>query len=351
LDERDWMKNVTVLSGERGAPDELVDNSRNVVTGAEGARLDGLTITRGYARGATGGAYHGAGLVVWDAAMEVAHCAFVDNHTADGSELGGDMGESGGCGGAISTTGSLVVEDCTFVDNSTGAGAWNFIQGGQGGDGGAICTNDSLFVYGSSFIGNTAGPGGDADNFGSRGGSGGAIYALGLYLTIHDSTFYDNTTGEGGTGTLTGADGGGGGAVVGLVSDLSVVGNHSVLWGNIATTSPELFADPGMGGPFTSLELHYNDVQGGCVEAMDQAVDCGEGNLDVDPGFVDAAAGNLRLMAASPLRDQGESLFMPLDELDLDGEGNEFDETWSQDLDGNPRPVGAEVDPGAYELQ
>ncbi|MDC7221157.1 MAG: right-handed parallel beta-helix repeat-containing protein [Spirochaetales bacterium] len=58
-DERDWEKNVTVLSGEIGMPRRQDDNIKTVVKAAN-AVLDGFTITGGYGSG-SGGQAAGAG--------------------------------------------------------------------------------------------------------------------------------------------------------------------------------------------------------------------------------------------------------------------------------------------------
>jgi PKD repeat protein len=60
----------------------------------------------------------------------------------------------------------------------------------------------------------------------------------------------------------------------------------------------------------------------------------GEGNLNEDPRFIDAAAGNFHLQYVSPCVDTGTADGAPAD-----------------DLDNNPRPVGSGFDMGAYEVQ
>jgi predicted outer membrane repeat protein len=76
----------------------------------------------------------------------------------------------------------------------------------------------------------------------------------------------------------------------------------------------------------------------------------GAGNLDLDPQFVDAANGNLRLRYNSPAIHTGDTAAVPTDTLDLDGDGV-LSETLPFDLDGSPRVIGDQVDMGAYELK
>ena len=61
----------------------------------------------------------------------------------------------------------------------------------------------------------------------------------------------------------------------------------------------------------------------------------GTGNVTGDPQFVDAGAGNYRLMPASPCIDAGDNGLVQ----------------WDEDLDGNQRIVYGMVDMGAYEAQ
>ena len=49
-DQRDFSRNVTVLSGDIGKADDNSDNSYHVVIGADDATMDGFTITGGSAR-------------------------------------------------------------------------------------------------------------------------------------------------------------------------------------------------------------------------------------------------------------------------------------------------------------
>ncbi|MCK4723846.1 MAG: hypothetical protein KAT75_11095, partial [Dehalococcoidia bacterium] len=46
-DQRDWVNNITVLSGDIGKPGDKDSNSYHVVVGADNATIDGFTITHG----------------------------------------------------------------------------------------------------------------------------------------------------------------------------------------------------------------------------------------------------------------------------------------------------------------
>jgi hypothetical protein len=71
-------------------------------------------------------------------------------------------------------------------------------------------------------------------------------------------------------------------------------------------------------------------------------------DLFADPLYVDPSAGNFRLQAGSPAVNTGDSLDLPLDELDLDHDGD-VTEPVSTDFDGNPRILSGEVDRGTGE--
>src|SRR5690606_33378344 len=100
----------------------------------------------------------------------------------------------------------------------------------------------------------------------------------------------------------------------------------NIFWGNDN-------ADLGVVGNTASQnDCGYNDVG-----VWDDVIVCnGSGVVQVDPGFVDPAAGDFRLFADSPLIDIGcqPSQCAALPDIDLDGV---------------PRPQGDGYDIGAYE--
>ena len=100
------------------------------------------------------------------------------------------------------------------------------------------------------------------------------------------------------------------------------------------------------GNPDNLVSVFNSDVG-----ALDPSIP-GADNVDVDPSFVNAAAGNYRLTVTSPLLNAGSHAapnLPPPDSFDLDGDGNTTELT--PDLDRHPRVVNGVIDLGAYENQ
>ena len=198
LGERDWVKNLTILSGDIGTPGDPSDNSYHVFyhpAGTDldvGAILDGFTITGGYADGEEdphregGGMYNdssspvlrnvtfagnwaeerGGGIYNFRSSPELTDCTFGGNETyydAGGGIYNYDKS-------------SPELTDCTFKDNSAGSyggGIHNeadsspavsgctFTGNSAEYSGGAICNdNSSPAVSGCDFESNSARNGG-----------------------------------------------------------------------------------------------------------------------------------------------------------------------------------------------
>jgi hypothetical protein len=205
------------------------------------------------------------------------------------------------CAGSSSPT----IRDCTLT--GSWAGCW----------GGALCasSNSHPTIDRCTITGNHS----DDD--------GGGLFAWnGSTLTIVDSMIVGNTsritggaiTNFGGlvtveNSTIAGNDGPVGAAIYGW----NMVITNTIIWGNTGD-------DVQIQG---SPEVTYSNVQGGFP---------GVGNMDVDPGFVDAAAGDFTLGHGSAMIDQGDPAFVA--------------DAGATDIEGDPRVVGTRVDIGADEV-
>ena len=184
-------------------------------------------------------------------------------------------------GGMANWGGAPTVTNCTFSENLTP---------GQGG-GMSNVYSSSPTVTNCTF----------RDNWSINDRGGGLSAWVGSSPTVANCTFTENT---------------GGGMWMKLNSWMTVT--NCILWNN---TPNELLG--------VIPTVTYSDVKGGIA---------GEGNIDVDPQFVDPNNGDYHLLPGSPCIDAADNTGVPADTQDLDGDGN-TDEPVPVDLDGNPRFV------------
>ena len=351
------------------------DNSFHVVTGTgadEPAVLDGFVITGGYANGAgtaDGGGMLNAGdnntvahptvincMFEWNFAsrnggglynsrgdLTLSNCTFRHNHAnaiegSSASELGG--------GGMYNFNANPVMSDCTFSLNTTaahGAGLHNYngsptiihchfdenktMGTGSNSNGGGMFTRErgSPVIMNCTFTGNFAKWGGGMHIVhGSEpiiincafSGNVGVVSSAGISLnaggtgttTIINCTVSGNSTASTGIGAGIDARGS---------SNLNL--KNCVLWGNTSGGMSDRRAQ------ITSNQVP--DISHSCVQG---GWDEGIGNIDLDPLFLDAdgpddiigtADDDLRLAPSSPCIDTGETVWLPADTADLDGDG------------------------------
>lgn len=321
----------------------------------DGAALSGFTLTNGTASSG-GGAYCAS------TAATISNCVLSGN-------------SAGGNGGGAFCAGEL--HQCTLTGNSAmggGGAAWvslyNCLLSGNSastnGGGVLACT-----LYDCSLVNNSAG----------LDGGGGAFDS-----TLYDCTLSGNwSSGNGGGAkggtlyncTLTGnwSEGGGGGICAGTLhyctlTDNTAAGGGGAAWSTLYTSlltdntannnggesldctlynctmvNNSAGSSGGGGaclGSLCNCIVYDNSSAGGSNYLNATFLNCctaplpsGNGNIAANPMFVNLAAGNLRLLAASPCVNTGTNQgWMAIDVLDLDG---------------NPRIADAVVDMGAYE--
>ncbi len=250
-------------------------------------------------------------------------------------------------GGAIDMQSGGAISHCVFLQNGTSS-TW--------GGGGAIQVGDSTTVTDCLFAGNTATNGG-AIQIASNGAG-----PMPGPLVIAGCTFSGNSATQSG------------GAIAVLAGQNRQIAN-CVMWNDVAPNGGEiaLLAPPAYSSTLV-VNVGYSDVMGGQagVYVHYGILNWGAGNLALDPKFVDpdgpdndptTFADNVyRLQTSSPCLDAGDNTAVPLDSVDVDGDGitNELDPL---DLNSKPRfkdlPYAPDVgngspplvDLGCYERQ
>lgn len=285
--QRNFMINSTILSGEIGSETTAKDNSYHIVVfvGVNNTtRLDGFTITAGNANLTT------------ESTQPLPQNAFLPVSVNDGGGIALDEGSA------------PIITNCNIIDNKG-------IMGG-----GLFATNGSNpTLLNCKFMGNQATFGGGAYHLGSsptyqnvifsgNKATGGAIYNNGANPIITNATIVGN--------------GGNNGAVFNSKS-IPVIKN-SIIFGN------------GMSLNDNQSIITYSIVEGGYV---------GAGNLNLNPQFINMTPsglaptinGNNSVMNTSPTIDGGENGTISLVDKDVDGNLRRFN--------------GGIVDMGAYEFQ
>ena len=281
LDQRDWVANITILDGHDSAGTFQV---YHVVTGSNDAIIDGFTITGGNADVAGGPDNRGGGMINESSSPTVFNCTFDNNYAVT-------------YGGAVlNDLNSAEFVNCIFTSNTTpgyGGGVFN--------SAGTVTLTSCIFHGNSAVL------------------RGGGLYNMDSSLPeLANVTFFENSSDDGG-------------AIYNVAGSSPVITN-SILWGNTATSSGnEIYNDTGADPVVT-----YSNIEGGYT---------GAGNIDSDPLFADAGAGDLHIGAGSPCIDAANGDVAPL--TDLDGNPRADDLTVTDTGAGAP----TYTDIGAYEYQ
>jgi parallel beta-helix repeat protein/predicted outer membrane repeat protein len=254
--------------------------------------LDGFTITGGYMYGSSWSDQSGGGIFCNGSSPTITNCIITHNSANTGggmlnlysnptltnctfSSNTADLG-----GGIYCISSSPAITNCTISGN-TAEGKWPVNDGG-----GIYCDNSSPKITNCTIAGNAA-------------GRGGGVYSRqNSSPTIINCTISDNFAEDWGGGMAR---------CCGSI-------RNCILWDNW----PEQI--------YRSSSVTYSNVQGGWE---------GEGNIDADPCFIDAASGDYHLLPHSPCINVG------------DPAGGYSGQT---DIDGEPRVMAGRVDMGADEF-
>lgn len=353
---------ATVIKGTWAATTNG-DTAVRCVYLATNATLCGFTLSNGATRAAGDILREQSGGGVWcETNAVVTNCILVRNAAA----LYGGGSEGG------------TLLHCTLAGNGAmiGGGAdngtlRNCTLYGNGAEAGGGCGNSALFEcvlyrntahqYGGGGIYSTLNDctltGNCASVFG-----GGASYGA-----LNNCVVRDNVAGSAGGGTYGStarwcnvsfnvATNGGGGAASGVLDNCIVTGNRALQnfgggmyysTANNCTIVSNSVVGSGGGASYGALNnciVCFNSATASSnnVHAAAMTNCCspeipagGTGNITNDPQFVDAAASDFHLQAASPCIDTGSNAFVRTD----------------RDADGNPRIVNGRVDIGAYEYR
>ena len=215
LNQRDFVANETILSGNIGVPGDSTDNSYHVVytLGTDSTTvLNGFTITNGYAvhpsfqspfnRG--GGMYIDTDDTHLSANPTITNCTFISNTAKNGGGLY--------CNGENDGRASPVLHNCYFIKNMAILNGGAFYKEGKGVPGNPYLISDCLFernkaghsggavylyeIHGEyafancSFLENTSQLNGGAINYES--------VTQGVRLELNDCYFKDNLGADGG---------------------------------------------------------------------------------------------------------------------------------------------------------
>ena len=272
--ERDWDSNTTVIDGQDGGTVVTVPRVGHLLNG-----IDGFTIQHGSAT-------YGGGIYTSDASPLIENNTILENTASQG-------------GGIYLAYGSPVIVGNRITDNLAYATSGHY--DGQGG--GGICSRWSWpLIANNVILGNTTRA------------LGGGIYFTGneVSQTIVNNTIVANT-----------AQIGGGGIYVGHRSRPLIANN--ILAFNSSGIVQRLGASP---------TLRHNNVYGN-TDYDYGGISPGEGDVSVEPGFVDQPAGDLHLTRESRCVDAGDDSVVNPEWVDMDG---------------GPRIEGDHVDIGADEF-
>jgi len=186
-DQRNIDANPTILSGA-STVDGANENSFHVVTGADGATLDGFTITQGSAHTFVDENEYGGGMYNRSASPTVTNCTFTSNTAAYG-------------GGIANLNASPTVTNCSFIGNVA-----HYAGGGmENAESSALTVTNCIFESNSAASGGAINSDNSSPNISnctitnnSAGSSGGGIANSGSTSIISQCQFSNNRASYGG---------------------------------------------------------------------------------------------------------------------------------------------------------
>ncbi|MEM8909150.1 MAG: hypothetical protein AAGD05_14990, partial [Bacteroidota bacterium] len=351
LNQRNWVDNVTILSGDINQDGGADGNSFSIVyteNVSSATLVDGFTIRGGRANdvGANSSASPARSGAAWYNQANIAshprirNCQFDDNQAHDfggaiyNNARGGGMAhpniqhcvftanQAGQSGGAIFNDASLdhgasspTIADCSFENNQAQFGAAIYNSGLEGISSpqilGCRFLHNEASSYGGACYNFGKGPGGQTQPFfancvfsHNEAASAGAIYSLadgGLTQPeILNCTFYANHANTGGSVYCNESNNG----------QTEVTMTNCIFWGNTAIFNP-IFHMSGDGTPIMNLSHSLVDAAD-CADIMfldaTDSLNCVGGLMfNEDPLFEDLVNQNFHLQANSPVKNMGSN--------------------------------------------
>ncbi len=273
----------------------------------DGSRLTYAIIENGRATG-TDPLNKGGGLYIDNASPTIRYSTIRNNH----AKYGG--------GGIYLNASNAILEANTIEGNTSGEGSASAIGGGL-----AILYSDPV-VSGNIIRGNSVSIGG---SYSTPSGYGG-----GLFVRSSNATFSGNLIADNHVFAHLNSNARGGGLYLYYGAPIFI--NNTITGNSLENESTGVYALREGGGIYTywsnptfvntilwndspqevylknnSATFAYSDVQGGQagVIADNATVNWEAGNISLDPGFIDAAAGDFTLASNSPAIDAGAAFF------------------------------------------
>ncbi len=270
ISDRDWRRNVTILSGDPFYDDtgflNNFENVYHVVTATNNCAIDGFVIRGGHAEGVEGS---GGGMIAVNCnSLRISNCVFTFNQAEAGAALyieacspliqkcvftaNRAFGTASSMGGAIDAwQAAMTVSNCVFSGNSALA------------NGGAMTMSDcSPLIANSVYVGNQA-----------ISNSGGAIWFDMGSPVIRNCTLADNA-----------ANNSLGGGIYAFQSNYSI--ENSILWGNRDSASTNQIYNE----TSATSTVAYTCIESGLPGIIGPYND-GMGNIGNDPLCVNGSAG------------------------------------------------------------
>lgn len=273
LDERDFVLNETILSGDIGTQNDASDNAYHVVTSSgtdDTTVLDGFTITAGNANGAIPDNY-GGGMHNQSGSPTLVNVVFSQNSAYDGGGMHNQNSSptltnvtfsnntANNCGGGIHSSSSpLTLTDVSFSGNEATVFGGGLFAGGNivtltgvsftnnsAQSGGGMCgtNNEWVSLTNVTFHGNSAAEGG-----------GGFFHMFIKNTALANTTFSENSAEQGGGIFM----------VPRMLDPITITIHNSIFWGNTDSTSAG--NDHIFGQSTIAVSLSDNVIQGGCPD-------------------------------------------------------------------------------------